>query len=448
MRILAASLCVFVLASCSRDPNVVKVKYLQNGNKYFERGRYKEASIMYRNALAKDRMYGPAYYKLAQTEMKLGQIPQAVRDLRRAMELIKPPAPDHWDAGVKLADIYLAVSREKQHLDEADTIAKNLLERDPNSFDGHRLIGDLSFIGAQEAFKAQNRDRGNELLKTAVMEYRKADAAKPGQTGVRLALARVLSASGDYAGAEALYQGLIAKDAHQTLAYNELYQLYLWQKKLDEAEKTLKLALANNPKRYGLMTMLAAHYFGLKRHDDGVRVLQKLKASAADFPQAYLVTGDFYLRLGDGDQAHQGIPRGPGQRRFAQAGLPEAHHRSAHAPGEEVRSRRDQRGHPEGRSQGRRCARAGGLHAARQGRSGAGHRRTARRGELRARATSWRASTWARPHDAGRVGAGPPAVRPSHQTAGGLRAGQGWRWRSCTSCAVNSTGRCKRWTRS
>ena len=45
---------VFFLASCSRDPKVQAQRYVENGNKFFEKGKYKEASIMYRRALQKD----------------------------------------------------------------------------------------------------------------------------------------------------------------------------------------------------------------------------------------------------------------------------------------------------------------------------------------------------------------------------------------------------------
>src|SRR5262249_4460679 len=68
--------CLFLLAaavSCSRDPNAIKARYLQNGNKYFEKGKYKEASIMYRTALQKDQKFGEAYYRLALTELKTEQ---------------------------------------------------------------------------------------------------------------------------------------------------------------------------------------------------------------------------------------------------------------------------------------------------------------------------------------------------------------------------------------
>src|ERR1019366_904997 len=77
---------VFALVSCSRDPNVAKRRYLESGNKYFDNGKYKEARIMYLNA--KDQRWGPAYYKLGLTALKLGSMTEAVNAFRRAVELL------------------------------------------------------------------------------------------------------------------------------------------------------------------------------------------------------------------------------------------------------------------------------------------------------------------------------------------------------------------------
>src|SRR3954447_14432982 len=77
------------LASCSRDPQVVKQRYFESGNKYFEKGRFKEASIQYRNALKKDQKFGLAHYKLALTNLKVGDVGAAVSSFRRAIELLK-----------------------------------------------------------------------------------------------------------------------------------------------------------------------------------------------------------------------------------------------------------------------------------------------------------------------------------------------------------------------
>jgi tetratricopeptide (TPR) repeat protein len=295
------------LVSCSRDPNVAKKHYLESGNKYFEKKKYKEAVIMYRNALQKDMRYGPAYYKLALAQLQLGQVPPAVQALRRSIELNNPKDPAwadaHWDSVVKLSEIYLAVGKDPQLLAEAEQNIKDLLARDANSWDGHRLQGDLAYVHATKAFQTANRAEGKRQLDLAITEYRKAESIKPGQQGVEMQLARALSATGDYPGAEEIYHKVIDQDKTFQYAYTELYKLYAFQNKPDEGEKILKLAVQNNPKQYAFLTALALHYSLTRRREDMVNVLQQIKSHAGDFPQAYLVVGDFYLRLGDGDSA-------------------------------------------------------------------------------------------------------------------------------------------------
>ena len=102
-----ALIAVLAFVSCSRDPNVAKKRYLDSGNKYFDKARYKEASIQYRNAIKIDPRYGLAHYRLALVALK-GQPPDwggALRELRRAKELLPAGQSEHWDAVVKLAEI-------------------------------------------------------------------------------------------------------------------------------------------------------------------------------------------------------------------------------------------------------------------------------------------------------------------------------------------------------
>jgi tetratricopeptide (TPR) repeat protein len=292
------------LVSCSRDPAVVKKRYFESGNKYFEKGRYREASIQYRNALKQDPKYGPAHYKMALTALKQQDINGAVGSFRRALNTLPPDSPDRVDTTVKLAEIYLQVARgEKTYMDDVEGFTKDLIKRDPNSYDAHRLIGDLNYSRATVAFRDRHPEEGQRLLDTATEEYRKADSIKPGQQGVSMQLARALTAKGQFADAESLYRKVIEKDKTYQYAYTELYRMFLFQQKPDEQEKVLKLAYQNNPKQYGFLTLLAMHYYSQKRRDDMVSVLQQIKSHAKDFDQAYLTVGDFYLRMGDGDSA-------------------------------------------------------------------------------------------------------------------------------------------------
>ena len=294
---------VFALVSCSRDPNVAKRRYLESGNKYFDKGKYKEARIMYLNAKAKDQRWGPAYYKLGLTALKLGSVGEAVNAFRRAVELLPASEADHWDAVVKLTEIYLAVTREKAYLDEVDDYCKALLKRDPNSYDGHRLTGDLDFVRANEQFKVARNDEGQALLDKAIVEYRQAEAIKPGQPGVMMQLARAMAAENQFPEAEKLYRSVIEKDKTSQPAYTDLYRLLMLQHRPVDAEQVLKLGAQNNPKQFGYLTMLATHYFTQNQRPEMVGVLNQIKSHAQEYAQAYKTVGDFYLRMGDGESA-------------------------------------------------------------------------------------------------------------------------------------------------
>lgn len=304
MRFLAVALAAVALVSCSRDKDVAKRRYLENGNKYFDRGKFKEARIMYRNALQKDPRYGQAYYRLGLTELRLGQVPGSVGSFRRAVELLPPGSPDRDDAQVKLAELYLAFAQEKQLREEAETIAKGLLQKDPNSYDGHRLMGEAHFLRARDALATTvRREEGQQSLRAAIAEFRKANFIKPNQTPLMIALARVLKWDEQVAEAEQLYRALIAREKGLMLGYSELYALLIGQKREAEAENILKTAIQNNPKDFNYLVMLASHYFATNRRGEMVRAIDDLKAHAKEWPQAYITAGDFYFRVGDADEA-------------------------------------------------------------------------------------------------------------------------------------------------
>src|ERR1700679_45706 len=147
MRQLIIALTALALVSCSRDPNYLKQKYLDSGNKYYGQKRYKEASIMYRKAIEKDRKFGQAYYHLALVDLDLQQAPNAYPMLRRAVELLKPDTPDFGDATLKLSELMLMAAQSSKNPDaliaEVQPMVDGLLKRNPASWEGHKLSGDI-----------------------------------------------------------------------------------------------------------------------------------------------------------------------------------------------------------------------------------------------------------------------------------------------------------------
>jgi tetratricopeptide (TPR) repeat protein len=295
------------LVSCNRDPNVLKKKYLEMGDTYFKRGQYKQAALLYRNALQRDQKFGMAYYKLGLTQLKLENGGAALQALRRAVqELPAGAVAEKTDANIKLSDLYLTMgSRDKQLMAEVEGVAQDLLKKDPKSYDGHRLLASVAFVNARQAYATSNGELGKAYLETSIEEFRKADTAKPGQIAIRLALAEVLMAPAikGYDEAEKIIRALIVQDKTLSQPYLQLYNLLISQRRLNDAEELLKLAAKNNPKDIGYLTLLARHYYGTKRRDDMVKVLEQIKTHAKDFPNAYLTVGDFYYRLGDAEEA-------------------------------------------------------------------------------------------------------------------------------------------------
>jgi tetratricopeptide (TPR) repeat protein len=281
-----------LVSACSRDPKVQAQRYLDNGNKFFAKAKYKEASIMYRRALQKDLKFGEAYYRLGLTNLKLASYSDAAKMLRRAVDLL----PDNVDATSKLADLYLVASaQDSAHgadlQKEVKELGDRLLQANPDSYEGHRLEGQLALL--------------NMDLPAALKEFAQANQSKPYQTDVVLAYFQALAASGRSADAEKLARELIAKEKAFAPIYDVLYVHYLQQKKVDDAEAVLKLKIENNPQQAKYLLQLAGHYFSAGRRPEMDAVIARL-ADEKQHPEGHLLAGDFFLfRLHEFDRAQQ-----------------------------------------------------------------------------------------------------------------------------------------------
>jgi tetratricopeptide (TPR) repeat protein len=307
MRYLAVTFAAVLLMSCSRDPNYLKAKYLQSGKKYYDAGRYKEASIMFRKSIESDRKYGLAYYELALTELKLNQVANSVPALRRAHELIRPGTAEANDTDLKLGEIMVMAAQTQTNNDqvvkEVQQIVDGLLARNPDGWEGHKLTGDLAMLSTAKEYRAGHGPEAKKELERGIVEYRRALTLKQGDPIIMLALGRALVIDGEMVEAQSLFKSMIAKDKTNLNGYYELYRLDIAQRNLPDAEDILKTAIKNNPKNTQLRMALVQFYFVTKRQNEVLAALNTMKSDLKEFPDAYLQAGDFYMRVGSVDDA-------------------------------------------------------------------------------------------------------------------------------------------------
>ena len=309
---LALAAALLALAACSRDPEVLKRRYLEGGNKYFANGRYREARIMYLSALRKDAKYAEAYLRLAKAELRLKNAGAAAPSLRRAVELL-PEGPEREDARIILAGLYLgalqAAGIRKDLADETATLARDLLKVNPASYPGHRIKGTLAKIEAVGLRKSEPLE-SRKQLDVCTAELSAANTIKPFQPEVVAPLAQCLEMSGRLPDAEKTFLQAIDGNKAFLEAYRQLYRYYIAVRRVEDARRILELAIQNNPKEYIFRFDLALHYQTLGKQDEAKKIVQDMVARVKEFPAAYEMAGDFYFGLGKADQALQLYEKG------------------------------------------------------------------------------------------------------------------------------------------
>jgi len=289
-RITLIWLILLTLFAAACGPEAKKKKALEGGNKYFEKGQYKQARLMYLNAIKADPRFGEAYYKLALTNLQLGALAEAVGNLQRAIEM----QPENMDAHSKLSDIYLNAysqnpTKYKNVMTDIRDLAARMEKRGKGSFEELRL----------RAFLALSEGKTEEGLSL----FRQADKLKPNNRGLELTIARTMLALKQTDEAKAYVRTIIDKDKTYGPAYDLLYGIAMLQGKAEESEKVLTDRVANNLKDPANRLRLAAHYFVTQKPSEMEKVLQEILANKADFPNAFLDVADFYYRIRDYEHA-------------------------------------------------------------------------------------------------------------------------------------------------
>ena len=278
------AICIMVaggLSGCSRDPNVRKQKYFESGNRYYQKGQYREAAIQYGNALQVDPRFAPAHFRLGLVDEKLGAWNLAYSELATAVDL----QPDFLKARLELGNILLAAGQLDRVKEQVDFI----LHRDPANVDGEQLLANL--------YAAQGQ------TENAVREMRKAIDLAPSRPSSYINLAVLLIDQKKMAEAENNLRRALDLDPKSTAPLLALASFYQQTGRWSDAERQLRHAIQLDPTDASPRAALSRLFLTQNRRSDAEQVLVQAKAEMGGNPEGYRMLGEYYLSLGDTDKA-------------------------------------------------------------------------------------------------------------------------------------------------
>src|SRR5271157_5870921 len=279
--ILILTLIATTFTGCSRDPNVRKQKYFKSGQRYFEKGKYRQAAIEFVNAIKIDPGYAEAHHQLAETFLKLQQGRGAYQELARTVEL----QPENYQARIELANLLILGHDFPQAQEQTDL----LLQKRPNDPLVHSLVSSLL--------------AGQGNLSGAIEEMQKAVALDPGRWPLHLELAMLQLRTNQPDAAEASFKKVIELNPAATQAHVLLGTFYQSRSRFAEAEQQFHNAMDMDPKSPEPRAALARLYLAEGKKAEAETFLKQAKRDFPDNSAGYRMLGDFYFTTGDLDKA-------------------------------------------------------------------------------------------------------------------------------------------------
>ena len=269
---------ILVLSSaCSSDPNVRKQKYLQSGQRYYAKAKYREAAIEFLNALKIDPAFADAHYQLAETYLQLHKDREGLEEFVRTLDL----QPQNYRARIEIAKL-LITGRDFAQSTEQMNI---LLKARPNDAEVHSL--NSSLLAAQ----------GN--LAGAIEEMQKSISLDPDRWQAYLSLALLQLGEHRTNAAEESFKKVIALNPAGTQARLVLGGYYQSQNRYSEAEQQFQQAITADPRNPELRAALVHLYIAEGRQAEAEQAAKQAKADFPNDSNGYRVLGDFYFVTGD-----------------------------------------------------------------------------------------------------------------------------------------------------
>jgi tetratricopeptide (TPR) repeat protein len=273
------------LGACT-TPEKVKAQHVARGQALLKEKKFQEASLEFRNALQIDDRLAEAHWGLANAYEGLQRYQEAFEEMKQVVEL----DPNNLDVRVKLGNYYLMGSKQSPAaITEAERLAKEVLQKNPNHIEGHILMGSVLFAQEHKPEAFAELNRAIELDPQRVESY--------------LSLARFYALTKDLTTAEATFQRAISVNGASALAHYEYGKFLVQSNRLELAETEFLKAVQVDGNSREARFVLASFYLVNKRFDRAEDAYKALAELDKDKPEGRSVLGDFYSAIGRLDEA-------------------------------------------------------------------------------------------------------------------------------------------------
>lgn len=221
--VAAVAMALVFAASCSQRADVRKLRFMENGRRFYDKGDYPRAIIQWKNAAEIANGDPEPFYWLGMGYIKAGSIPFAIDAFRKAVAV----NPKHAAAQLRMAEL-LTLSDDKELLEDAENRLLIVLNTAPSA-------SALNAIALTE-LKLGNEDSSENYLEDALNRFPQSLSSY-----VILAKERILKK--DLAGAENVLKQAVAATPNSADARIALGNFYLASNRSQEAEKLMREAL-------------------------------------------------------------------------------------------------------------------------------------------------------------------------------------------------------------
>jgi tetratricopeptide (TPR) repeat protein len=279
-------LIVAVLIGGCTTPEKAKAQHVARGQALLKDKKFQEAALEFRNALQIDEKLADAHWGLANAYEGLQRYQEAFEEMKQAAEL----DANNLDVRVKLGNYYLMGGKQSAAaISEAERMAKEVLQKNPNHIEGHILMGSVLFQQDHKPEAFADLNRAIEIDPQRVESY--------------LSLARFYALTSDKDTADATFKRAIAINNSSALAHYEFGKYLVQTNRADAAENEFQVAVQVDPNNRDARYVLASFYLVNKRFAKAEEAYRALAELDRDRLEGRSVLGDFYASMGRLDEA-------------------------------------------------------------------------------------------------------------------------------------------------